>query len=307
MRTKRFRAPRAAAGLPLFILLLAAATSSAQTAVYTGNYDNFRTNAQNHETVLSPSTVSAELFGKLYSLPVDGQVYAQPLVTDLVEVPGFGRRRLVLVATMRNTVYAFDADPLGSHLPVWKTNLGPPVPAANYSVGAYYEDLLPFNGILGTPVIDAATHTLYVVAATFESGAYAYRLHALNLATGQARMPPVSIQGEMESARPGEEEGKFRFDPFWHLQRPGLLLANGNVYIAFGSHGGAGPHQAGSLPTAPLTFRPPVCSARRRMRAELPSGCPDAAWPRAPMGLFMRPPATGLSTARGALGNPCCA
>lgn len=243
MKYRQNRAPWFAESIALFSLFLpaAGAPASAQTEVLTGNYDRFRTNANRHETILSPATVDPQLFGRLYSLPVDGQVYAQPLVVNHVDVPGYGERSLVIVATMRNSVYAFDADPQGSHVPLWRVTLGPAVPTANYSVGAYYEDLLPYNGILSTPVIDAETGTIYAVAAVLDDGKYAYRLHALDVSTGLDRMPPVEIEGEIEGAAE-DGSGMVRFDAFWHLQRPGLLLANGRIYIAFGSHGGAGPY-----------------------------------------------------------------
>lgn len=246
MKTDRGRASRKSLIIParLLTIFVFAAALTAQTNVLTGNYDNFRTNANLSERVLRPSTVAPGLFGRLYSLPVDGQVYAQPLVMRGVEVPGYGARDLLIVATARNTVFAFDADPLGGHAPLWKTNLGNAVPTANYSLlGYYFDDLMPLNGILGTPVIDAATQTLYVVAATLEAGVYAYRLHALDLRTGRAAVPAVEIEGEVEGTGAEDDTGVVRFDAFWHLQRPGLLLANGRVYIAFGSHGGVGPYR----------------------------------------------------------------
>jgi uncharacterized protein (TIGR03437 family) len=221
--------------------VLLVASARAQN-VLTANYDNERTNANLAETTLTPSVVKAGSFGKLFSLAVDGQVYAQPLYLQSVSIAGKGTHNVVFVATMHNTVYAFDADSPG--VPLWSVNLGPSVPAANYlSEEGPYTDIQPENGILGTPVIDPSTSTLYAVAATFENGKYFYRLHALDAGSGAERFgAPAVIRASITGVGDASANGSIVFDAQQHIQRPGLLIANGQVYVAFGSHGDAAPY-----------------------------------------------------------------
>ena len=209
--------------------------------VLTGNSDNSRSNAYLNETTLTPANVQPGSFGRLFSLAVDGQIYAQPLYVQSVTMAD-GPHNVVFTATMHNTVYAFDADTPG--IPLWSVNLGPSVPTSNYDddTGDVYGDILPENGILGTPVIDSSTGTLYVVAATLENSNYFYRLHALDITSGAERFgAPVAITAQVTGTGDNSTNGMVAFDPSQHLQRPGLLLLNGNVYIAFGSHGDSTP------------------------------------------------------------------
>ena len=215
------------------------APACAQNAL-TGSYDNARTNATLSETVLTPSSVRPGSFGRIFSLSVDGQIYAQPLYQKGLAIGGKARNVLFL-ATMHNSVYAFDADTPA--LPLWTVNLGPSVPANSYAsdIGPY-TDITAENGILSTPVIDAATGTLYAVAATWESAKYIFRLHALDTATGREKFgAPVVIAAKVPGIGAGSAAGSVAFVPGQHLQRPALLLSNGVVYIAFGSHGDAVP------------------------------------------------------------------
>ncbi|HKD07454.1 MAG TPA: hypothetical protein VKB79_16245 [Bryobacteraceae bacterium] len=224
-----------------FVALLGVAGLLGQTNALTGGYDNSRTNADLNETILSPSSVNSNAFGRLFALAVDGQIYAQPLYQQNVSISG-GVHNVVFVATMHNTVYAFDADAPAT--PLWSVNLGPSVPTSAYTSGAGpYTDISPENGILGTPVIDPVTGTLYVVAASFESGRYFYRLHALDTGSGAERFgAPVEISMKTTGVGDSSVGGTVVFDPLQHIQRPALLLANGQVYIAFGSHGDGAPY-----------------------------------------------------------------
>ena len=214
-------------------------TLCAQVDVLTANYDNNRTNANLGEFVLNKNNVNPTQFGKLFSLAVDGQVYAQPLYVRGVNVAS-GASNVLYVATMNNSVYAFDADAATSTAPLWKRNFGQTVDPHNFDVpGLPYTDLLDQIGILGTPVIDPASSTLYVVHYTFTSSSngnvYAYYLHALDLATGAEKFNgPVPIQATVPgSGWAGLENppnNQLAFDAGQHLQRPGLLLLNGTVY-----------------------------------------------------------------------------
>jgi uncharacterized protein (TIGR03437 family) len=222
----------------------------AQVNVLTANYDNNRTSGNLGEFVLNKANVNPTHFGKLYSFAVDGDVYAQPLYARGVNMPD-GARNVLYVATMNNSVYAFDADTASSTAPLWKRNFGPTVDPHNFDVvGLPYTDILNQVGILGTPVIDPATSTLYVVHYTLtDSGKgdnYAFYLHALDLVTGAEKFNgPVAIQASVTGSGWGGLDtpvnNQLAFLPGQHLQRPGLLLLNGTVYVAFGSHGDIGP------------------------------------------------------------------
>jgi hypothetical protein len=216
----------------LFLLWLPA---SAQ--LLTSQNDNARTNANLKETILKPSNVNAKQFGKIFSLPVDGDIYAQPLHLPGIEIPGKGRHNVLYVATEHDSVYAYDAD-TSSHEPLWKTRFINPdagigtVPARDVACPF----IRPEIGITPTPVIDLQTGTLYVLARTKESqGAlrssrHVQRLHALAITTGQEKFGgPVEIQ------TPG-------FDPLRELPRAGLLLSNGQVILTWGSSCDVGPY-----------------------------------------------------------------
>ena len=217
----------------LWCLFVAVTVALGQTtAVLTGGYDTARTNANLNETVLTPANVSPNKFGRLFQLPADGQIYAQPLYQANVAVAGQGIHNVVFFATMHNTVYAYDADTAAP--PLWTVNLGPSVPASAYGS---FTDITPEIGVLGTPVIDPSTGTLYVVAATVENGAYYYRLHALDTGSGTEKFgAPAVITAAVEGSGIDNVQGVVTFNALQHIQRPALLLSNGVVYVAFGSH-----------------------------------------------------------------------
>src|ERR1039457_2872853 len=121
------------------ILLLALMAGStirvrAQVDVLTANYDNNRTNANLNEGILNTNNVNPTQFGKLWAYAVDGQVYAQPLYVHALGIPGNGPLNALYVATMHNSVYAFDADAAGGAAPLWQVNLGSTVDPASFSV-----------------------------------------------------------------------------------------------------------------------------------------------------------------------------
>ena len=231
----------------LAILCSFAPFSAAQTSVLTCQNDNARTGQNITETILTPTNVSGGFFGKLFSRDVDGYVYAQPLVVSGLTAGG-KKRNVVIAATGHNTVYAFDADDLAAVLPLWQTHLGSPVPTPNgYFGGRYgpYHDIPIEIGIIGTPVIDAGTDTLYVVAFTQDAdgGPYHQMLHALDTATGQEKTgSPVEITGSVAGTGDGSVGAVVSFLPMQCLQRPALLLDHGILYVAFASHADTNPY-----------------------------------------------------------------
>jgi hypothetical protein len=226
------------------------ADGSGPVSVLTWHNDAAHTGRNLQETALTLANVSTDSFGLLFYYPVDGYVYAQPLVLTGVNVPGRGLRNLVFVATEHDSVYAFDADdPGGSILPIWQAAFAKPaaditsVPGTDLSLTEP-----PELGITGTPVIDPATGTLYVVSHTKEVTAagptYVHRLHALDVASGVEKFGgPVVMQGSVPgSGTNGDASGQVEFDTQYGFQRPGLTLVNGVVYAAFASGGDVGPY-----------------------------------------------------------------
>jgi len=220
--------------LGLFLLTFFA---SAQVNVLTSNYDNERTNANLHETILNQSNVNAANFGKIGYFPVDGEIYAQPLYAAGVNISGQGLHNVVYVATMHNSVYAIDADKPNSPTPLWQVNLGASVPSWVLN----FNDVLPEVGILSTPVIDLTRQVIYVVSDTLEVGLPVFSLHALSLANGQEMLGgPVTISASLPGHGAGNSGGTLTFNPSVELQRPGIALSNGTLYLSFGSRGDLG-------------------------------------------------------------------
>jgi uncharacterized protein (TIGR03437 family) len=218
-----------------------AALAFAQVNVLNVNYDHQQTGANLQETSLTPQ-MDWSTFGKLGIYPVDGQVFTQPLYVTGVAIGGV-KYNVLYVATMGNSVFAFNADDPQSAKPLWQVNLGPTVPSGLYD----FTDILPEIGILGTPAIDATAQVLYVVADTLPSAAASapvFQLHALSLVDGHEMFGgPVEIAASVAGTGAGSSKGKVAFNAFWQLQRPGLILANGTLYIAFGSHADTGNYQ----------------------------------------------------------------
>ncbi len=201
------------------------------SGIRTFHNDLARTGQNLQEYALTPATVSSS-FGKRWSCTVDGDVYAQPLYVASLAIAG-GTHNVLFVATQHDSLYAFDADDPNCTT-YWQVSfLGSG--ATSIPVGDYpgCTDIFTEVGITGTPVIDTAAQTLYVVAATKESGTYVQRLHALNLATGAEQAgSPVAIQASV----PINAGGTVTFSPFWQNQRAGLAFSGGGVFIAWSSH-----------------------------------------------------------------------
>src|SRR5437870_445149 len=220
----------------LLTLFLARVHLLAQTSVTTWHYDNARTSANTSETVLTPSNVNSASFGKLTTLPVDGFVVANPLYLPGVNVLGQGVHNIVYVATLHDSVYAFDADSINNP-PLWMTSILNYSPAGATSVPSSVKRDSNTTGwtevgIVSTPVIDPTTGTLYLVAETYENGSVVHRLHALDVTSG-VEIPggPITIAATFTL-----NGVTTTFTDLYQMNRPGLLLANGHIYIGFGSN-----------------------------------------------------------------------
>ncbi len=210
-------------------------------SVLTYHNDLARTGQNLNETLLTPASVSSGQFGRLFTYPVDGQVYAQPLYMPGVIIPGKGIHNVIFVATEHDSVYAFDAD---NYLaaPLWHVSFINPAQGVRTASASDLgcASITPEIGITGTPVIDPASGTLYVVAMTEPSNDnFQHQLHALDVTTG-AEKPgsPVTIQASVPGL--GDGTRTVRFEPWLYKQRAGLLLLNGVVYTSWSSHCDAG-------------------------------------------------------------------
>ncbi|MFC5723955.1 hypothetical protein ACFP1Z_27695 [Streptomyces gamaensis] len=231
---------------------------SGPAPVTTQHNDNRRTGANLQEHLLTPDSVGPGSFGKLFSRAVDGEIYAQPLVVPAVDVPGAGTRDVVYVATMHNSVYAFDADDPRAAAPLWHTSLGPSVPLPDDGIGPPgYADIAVEIGIVSTPVIDPARRVLYAVAFTKDADGYHHTLHALDLGTGAHRLAaPVRIAADAPGTGDSSSGGRVTFVSQRHNQRPALTLANGRVYLAFASYGDRRPYHGWVLAHDAATLAP---------------------------------------------------
>jgi hypothetical protein len=188
----------------------------AHADVVTVSNDSYRTGWDPDEPAFSPGAVSGSDFGELFSTALTGQIYAQPLVVGST----------VIVATEENYVYGLDSETGAIE---WSTYLGPSWPASTIGCG----DLTPDVGVTATPVYDPSSGDVYLTAKV-NDGANAsvphYYLYALSAGTG-AIVPgwPVTIQGAPSN------DPTNTFDTADQLQRTGLLLENGSVYMGFGS------------------------------------------------------------------------
>jgi hypothetical protein len=211
----------------------AGGSASPGVSVLTRSYDNQRSGANLLEATLTASNVTANTFGKVFDLPVDDEVYAQILYVPKTAIAG-GTHNVIYVATVNNTVYAFDADtPL---LRLWERNFnGTGRPTSHTEVGqscTAYSDYGGNVGIVGTPVIDGLTRTMYFVTRTVEGVATVQRLHAVDIGTG---LDTASSPVVLAATAPTSLGATLTFDPVVQNQRMSLSLSDGVVYIGWSS------------------------------------------------------------------------
>lgn len=227
-----------------FVLTLALLTipalANAQVSVTTYHNDVARTGLNASETILTPANVNKTTFGLLFSQTVDAPIVGQPLYLPGVTISGLGVHNVVYVATLNDSVYAFDADSnTGSNAAaLWKVNFTNSSAGITTASGSYLpcQAVTKYteSGIVGTPVIDPTTLTIYVVAKTNENGTVFHRLHALDATSGAEKFGgPVAITGSFTTTKGVVAT----LNNLHAMNRPALLLNNGIVYIAFGSNG----------------------------------------------------------------------
>ena len=240
IRARRFTSPlwtASALALSLCVCVCQQAGAQGNFNVLTRAYNGQRTGANLSETVLTQANVNSASFGKLFSLAVDDQVYAGVLYVSSLQIAG-GIHNVIYVATVNNSVYAFDADTLGA--PLWKKNFnGSGRPTNNGDFGAAcgggYYDFRSNIGIVGTPVIDGAAGTMYFVTRTVEGAGTVQRLHAVDITTGNDRAnSPKVITASVTGT--GDGSGTVVFNSTTQNQRPALALSQGTVYIAWASY-----------------------------------------------------------------------
>lgn len=228
------------------ILLTLVATLNLQAQITTAQNNNARTGANLNETTLTPQNVNQQRFGKLFTLKVDGDIYAQPLFLPSLQIPGKGRHDVIFIATEHNSVYAFDAYGKPS-TPLWHTSLlkngETIVPARDVSCPFTQPEV----GITSTPVIDPRSGTLYVLARTKrpdlpDARRYHQHLHALSVLTGAEKLGPVEIQATIHGTGDGSKDGVLTFEPLRENPRAALLLSSGLVYLTWGSSCDVGPY-----------------------------------------------------------------
>ena len=233
------KAPSSLARVGLVLLLawcVAAGLAQAQTSVLTAHNSNYRSGQNLLETTLTPANVNPTQFGKLFSMPINGSAYAQPLYVPQVAIPGKGTHNVLYVVTSGDDIYAYDADDNGGieATPLWSHSLLTIAPPA----GGYQN----YFGVIGTPVIDPTSNTIYFVSSENSSAGYVYRMHAMDITNGNEKFGgPVLIQASTAGTGSGSSGGVLTFDPAVQYQRPGLMELNGVVYVAFGSVSDNGP------------------------------------------------------------------
>ncbi len=240
--------------LPLVLVLLATCKESPtapstpnpqSVSVLTQHNDNTRSGWNDNETALTTSNVNVQQFGEVFTLTVDDQVYAQPLVVGHLFIGG-GSHNVVYIATVNNTLYAYDGD--NGRL-YWRKNFTAPGmrPPRNTDMtgacGGTYTNFSGNIGIVGTPVIDSARGTIYFVARSTTGSTFVQYLHAVNIVNGnEIAGSPTRIAATYPGNGDGNVNGTIAFDAQRQNQRQGLTLVNGFVYVTFSSHCDWGPY-----------------------------------------------------------------
>jgi len=222
-----------AAFATLIFFVLAPPVLSQDVPTYHNN--NARTGVNSKETALTLSNVNSAQFGKLFTVPADGLVDAEPLYISAVTISGIVHN-LLIVASEHGTVYAYDAD-TGSniwHITTLKSGETP-------SDDRGCNQVTPEIGVTSTPVVFRPKNSnpvIYVVAMSKDkSGNYHQRLHALDATQGgELHNGPVEIVAKYPGTGDNSSGGYVIFDPSQYKERAGLLIISGTIYLAWASH-----------------------------------------------------------------------
>jgi hypothetical protein len=201
-----------------------------------------RTGVQPAETTLTPANVNANSFGKVFSFPLDGSAYAQPLYVSNYKMNDGNLHNVLFVETSVGSVYAFDADnnnPAAGYL--WHISV---IPSGEQVVGpndVSCQDTQPNTTLIGTPVIDRTRGVIYLVSKTQTGSSngpvFIQRIHALNLADGTEKLNgPTVITASVPGTGDGSVNGTVTFNPLTQNQRAALVEASGSVWISWASH-----------------------------------------------------------------------
>ena len=234
--------------IPVFVF------AQPNVAVLTQHNTINRTGWNDKEIILDHAQVAAGKFGCIATLSVDDEMYAQPLVANNITIGNY-TGNVLYAATVNNSVYVFNASDVSQAAALWQVNLNPQgqrtpdifdLKDNQYGApcGGNYRDFSGRFGIVGTPVIDTVSKTLYVATKTIDANGnfYAY-INALDIQTGQHKTgSPHLITAEVNGTGDGSINGKVKYDAKYQNQRPALLLYNGIVYVASASHCDWGPY-----------------------------------------------------------------
>ena len=187
--------------------------------VTTGAYNNLRDGWDPNEPALAPSAIRSPSFQKVFTTKLSGAIYSQPLVYE----------GTVIATTEKARAYGVDA---ATGAIRWQRTFGTAFKSS--TIGC--TDLKPNLGSTSTPVIDPETGTLYMTT-RLETGRKGGKLanahwflQALSATTGEERPGfPVEISGTPYNTP------EIPFNEAFQEQRPGLLLLEGVVYVAFAS------------------------------------------------------------------------
>ena len=267
------RISRALGSLSAALLALAILTITLESAgaldVVTYHNDAGRTGQNLNETLLTPTNVNVNSFGKTGFYSVDGKVDAQPLYLSSLTIPGQGVHNMLYAATEHDSVYGFDAD---SGAIVWRVSLlgSGETPSDGRGCG----QVVPEIGITATPVIDRARNAIYVVAMSKNaSGVYFQRLHALDVTSGAEIFGgPRLVQASYPGTGAGSSGGVVPFDPKQYEERAGLTLVNGRLMTAWTSHCDIDPYTGWIMAYDPATL------AQTSVLNVTPNGSRGAFW-----------------------------
>ena len=189
----------------------------------TASQDALRTGWDPNDAGLTPAIVGGGTFQNLFKTPVNGQVYAQPVV-----VPVGASNHIVIVATENDYVYGLDP---ATGVPQWTTHLGNPfvLAKARWKKVRTCKDLTPNIGVTGTPAYDPVTKDVYMFGEIMVGKYPKYYLYGINPSTGTVDMK-VAISGKPSN------NSKITFNPQAQMERPGVLVQDGAAYGAFASH-----------------------------------------------------------------------